>query len=81
MDFQYAQGATPLDPDEAAGLIPTHIVTQENLNVWEEANILQGARWAARQKKRDLLDEGQSINYWSLECSINYHIKIMSYCS
>jgi len=58
MDFQYAPGATPLDPDEATGLIPSHITTQGDLNVWEEANILQGARWAARQKKRDLLEEG-----------------------
>ena len=58
MHFQYAPGATPLDPDEAAGLIPSHIATQADLNVWEEANILQGARWAMRQKKRDLLDEG-----------------------
>jgi Fic-DOC domain mobile mystery protein B len=58
MHFQYAPGATPLDPDEAAGLIPSHIATQSDLNVWEEANILQGARWAMRQKKRDILDEG-----------------------
>ncbi len=58
MHFQYAPGATPLDPDEAAGLIPSHIATQGDLNVWEEANILQGARWAMRQKKRGLLDEG-----------------------
>jgi fido (protein-threonine AMPylation protein) len=58
MHFQYAPGATPLDPDEAAGLIPSHIATQSDLNVWEEANILQSARWAMRQKKRDILDEG-----------------------
>jgi Fic-DOC domain mobile mystery protein B len=58
MDFRYAPGATPLDVDEAAALIPTHIATQGDLDAWEEANILQGARWAARQKKRDLLDEG-----------------------
>lgn len=58
MDFQDAHGATPLDPDEASGLIPAHIATQADLNVWEEANILQGVRWAARQKKRDLLEEG-----------------------
>lgn len=45
MNFQYAPGATPLDPDESAGLIPTHIATQGGLNAWEEANILQGARW------------------------------------
>lgn len=58
MEFHYAPGATPLDPDEAAGLVPTHITTQGDLNAWEQANILQGDRWACRQKKRDLLDEG-----------------------
>jgi fido (protein-threonine AMPylation protein) len=58
MEFQNAEGATPLDSDEAAGLVPTHITTQADLNAWEEANILQGAHWASRQKKRNLLDEG-----------------------
>jgi len=58
MEFYYAPGATPLDPDEAAGLVLTHITTQGDLNAWEQANILQGDRWARRQKKRDLLDEG-----------------------
>lgn len=58
MEFHCAPGATPLDPDEAAGLVPTHITTQGDLNAWEQANILQGDRWARRQKKRDLLDEG-----------------------
>jgi Fic-DOC domain mobile mystery protein B len=58
MEFHYAFGATPLDPDEAAGLVPTHITTQGDLNAWEQINIVRGDRWAARQKKRDLLDEG-----------------------
>ena len=58
MEFQYAPGATPLDPDEAAGLVPSHITTQTDLNAWEQANILQAVRWVARQKKRDLLTEG-----------------------
>lgn len=58
MEFHDAPGATPLDPDEAAGLVPTHITTQGDLNAWEQINIVQGDRWAARQKKRDLLDEG-----------------------
>ena len=58
MEFQYAPGATPLDPDEAAGLVPAHITTQADLNAWEQANILQAVRWVARQKKRDLLTEG-----------------------
>jgi Fic-DOC domain mobile mystery protein B len=58
MEFQYAPGATPLDPDEAAGLVPSHITTQADLNAWEQANILQAVRWIARQKKHALLTEG-----------------------
>jgi Fic-DOC domain mobile mystery protein B len=58
MDFEYAPGATPLDPDEAQGLIPSHIANQSDLNAWEEANIVDGATWASRQKKADLLTEG-----------------------
>jgi Fic-DOC domain mobile mystery protein B len=59
---QHAIGATPLDPDEAAGLIPAHIATQDDLNAWEQANILDGEDWLRRQLKRkagvDLLTEG-----------------------
>jgi Fic-DOC domain mobile mystery protein B len=58
MEFQYIPGATPLDPDEAAALVPVHITTQADLNAWEQANIVLGDRWATRQKKRVLLDEG-----------------------
>lgn len=61
MDITHPTGATPLDPDEAAGLIPAHIATQDDLNAWEEANILQAEQWVARvvrQHKRELLDEG-----------------------
>lgn len=57
MRFHYAPGATPLDPDEAAGLIPSHITTQGQLNEWEQTNILEGAQWTARQRKREILDE------------------------
>ena len=42
MPFTYAAGATPIDADEAAGLMPTHITTQAELNAWEEANIVSG---------------------------------------
>ena len=38
MRFIYDAGATPIDPDEAAGLVPSHITTQAELNAWEEAN-------------------------------------------
>ena len=52
-----SDGATPLDPDESAGLIPRHISTQAQLNEWEQANILDGVQWALRQVRRELLDE------------------------
>jgi Fic-DOC domain mobile mystery protein B len=57
MNFEYPPGATPLDPDEAQGLLPAHITTQGDLNIWEQTNILQGELWAAHQYKRELLDE------------------------
>jgi Fic-DOC domain mobile mystery protein B len=60
--MQHAPGATPLDPDEAAGLIPAHIATQDDLNAWEQANIIQGEDWLRKQLKRkaapNLLTEG-----------------------
>lgn len=55
MKFEYAPGATPLDPDEAAGLIPRHISTQGQLNEWELANILEAEKWAFGRSHKDLL--------------------------
>lgn len=46
MQFEYAPGATPLDPDEIAGLKPLHITTQGQLNEWESENILKAENWA-----------------------------------
>ena len=51
-------GATPLDPDESAGLVPGHIATREQLDEWEADNILAGERWAARAtRRRTILDD------------------------
>ena len=44
------EGATPLDPDEAADLIPGHVRTRGQLNVWEQENILAAARWTQRTR-------------------------------
>jgi len=41
-------GATPIDADEAAALIPTHIATQAELNEWEQANVQAAVAWLAR---------------------------------
>jgi hypothetical protein len=52
IELEYPPGAIPLDPDEAAGLIPSHIATQGQLNEWELANILEGEHWAFTRKHR-----------------------------
>lgn len=51
------QAATPLDPDERAGLRLVHITTREELNAAEQANILEGQSWALA-RRRVVLDEG-----------------------
>ena len=50
-------GQTPLDPDEAAGLLPTHISTLGELDEWEAENIYHAQQWLRRQKKLDVLNE------------------------
>jgi Fic-DOC domain mobile mystery protein B len=55
VNLDYPPGATPLDPDEAAGLIPSQIATQGQLNEWELVNILEGERWAFSRRHRNLL--------------------------
>lgn len=55
MNLDYPPGATPLGPDEAAGLIPTHIANHGQLNEWEMVNIIEGERWAFGRKHKNLL--------------------------
>jgi Fic-DOC domain mobile mystery protein B len=50
-------GATPLDPDEAGGLIPTYIATRADLNEAEQHNILKARVWATGIAQRRLLTE------------------------
>ncbi len=51
------EGLTPLDPDEVAGLIPEHLLTQGELNDWEQENILRAVRWLKRRRSDDVLSE------------------------
>jgi Fic-DOC domain mobile mystery protein B len=55
-DFEYPEGATPLDPDAAQGLIPS-LTTQQELNEFEAAGIAAAFTWAMRSRilKRELL--------------------------
>jgi Fic-DOC domain mobile mystery protein B len=49
--LEYPPGATPLDGNEIAGLIPTYISTQGELNALEQENILQAEKWLAQKRK------------------------------
>lgn len=51
INLDYPSGATPLDADELASLIPGHITTQGELNEWEQLNIVHGEAWARKQRK------------------------------
>lgn len=50
------EGATPIDYDEAADLLPTHIHTLAELNAWEQQNILAAATWARGTRSSALSD-------------------------
>jgi Fic-DOC domain mobile mystery protein B len=60
IQFEYPNGSTPLDPDEAIDLIPSHIMNQTDLNLWEEANITQAELWVNKRQFQvgTLLSEG-----------------------
>jgi Fic-DOC domain mobile mystery protein B len=47
-----ADGQTPLDHDEAAQLRPASITTRGELDVVEQANIVQATRWAFSRARR-----------------------------
>ena len=56
INLDHPPGATPLDADELASLIPHHITTQGELNEWEQLNIIQGEQWARKQRKEILTE-------------------------
>jgi len=55
MNFDYPPGATPIDPDEADGLLLSHITSRSELDRWEQDNIAEAETWALRRKPKDLL--------------------------
>lgn len=57
MEFNYPEGATPLDPNEIAGLLLTHITTRSELDRWEQDNINEALAWLEQRKPKDILNE------------------------
>lgn len=52
-----ASGATPLSADDVQGLRMRHITTREQLDELEQANVIQGLRWLASERRGDILDD------------------------
>ena len=48
--FEYSDGATPLDPDEIEGLIPSHIVNRGQLDELEQQNIVAAQIWLSTSR-------------------------------
>lgn len=57
VEFEYPEGATPIDLDETGGLLLTHITTRGELNRWEQDNIVEALTWADKTKPTDILNE------------------------
>jgi Fic-DOC domain mobile mystery protein B len=55
--FNYPEGATPIDPDEAKDLLLTHITTRGELDRWEQDNIIEALGWLSRVKPTGILNE------------------------
>lgn len=55
--LEYPPGATPLNPNEIAGLKLSYISTQAELNAAEQDNILRGEKWAFSKKRKEFLTE------------------------
>lgn len=52
--MDYPEGATPLDPDELNGLKFKHVTTRDQLDLLEQANIIEGLAWLSGHKSPDI---------------------------
>lgn len=62
MNFDYPEGATPLDLDETQGLLLPHIRTRAELDRWEQENISEAEDAVLRRKQKDILTEKYARN-------------------
>ena len=57
IQFEYPDGATPINADETEGLLLTHITTRAELDRWEQDNINEALAWVEERKPKDILNE------------------------
>jgi Fic-DOC domain mobile mystery protein B len=57
MEIAYPDGSTPLDPDEVNGLKIPSVTTRDDLDRWEQENILEAVEWIDIGRVGDILTE------------------------
>lgn len=55
IEFEYAPGATPLDAEDAAALIDSHVTTRGQVDELEFENVAAGMHWAYGRKGDNIL--------------------------
>ena len=58
LELHYPLGATPLDPDEMADLIPKYLTTRGELNELEHKNIQRAVLWVRGRRAFEVTDPG-----------------------
>jgi Fic-DOC domain mobile mystery protein B len=61
MQYHYLEGQTPLDEEEKLDLIPS-ILTREDLDKFEQENILEARKWAMQKLSHDIFTEKFLLN-------------------
>lgn len=57
MNIEYPEHATPIDPNEITGLIPSHISTRAELDRCEQDNILEAEAWLSQRRPRNAISD------------------------
>jgi len=89
MITDYTENNTSLDPDEIGGLKLSHITARDELNRWEQDNILEAFNWIEKQKPENLITDKFILelhrrmfcNVWawagSNELAIRFHYRLV----
>jgi len=74
MDFNYPEGATPLDPDEVEGLKHPHVETRGQLDQLEQQNIQDAYNWLPKQRKFKTFSNEDFIKTRHKKCWVKFGV-------
>jgi len=72
VQYHYIAGQTPLDEEEKRGLIP-NLITREDLNAFEQENILEARQWVMQKTTFSKLD------IWTEKFLLNLHKRMFGH--